>query len=250
MSIFVNRVNERLTECAVCSTILYMEMDTVNGNTGPPIDFKIDWEAIGEGLDDVEQKLLPFLSFGVPYVQVADFFNIHKSTISKRLERNKNFARAVAEARKIVKWELHKIWLNQKAVKAWENLDYFLTVDPLETDESGKYIYDKLLQRQLLSEKAKMTRFTLEQLGLRIQKVEVEHSVPRPIFVGDSTAAAMVIEAVKKSGEYKEPKEIATEYRIVSGDGGEKKKMVPTEEEAAIGEPWDRKSGRKIGVST
>lgn len=210
------------------------------------IDFKIDWSEIAEGLTDFDQQLLPFLAFGVPYSQIADFFDVDKSTITKRFTYDKHLGPAVAHARKIVKWELHRIWLNQKAVKAWENLDWFLSIDPFEKNEDDKFVHDSQMRKSLMSEKAKMTRFTLEQLGLRIQRVEVEHNTPRPMFDGDASAAQVVIEAINrlKDEGFKSPDVIAAEYKVISGveiTSEEPVRMKPSEEEREIKEPWDRR---------
>lgn len=226
-------------------------MDSSN-STDLQIDFNIDWSEIAHGLNEFEEQILPFLAFGVPYVQVAEFFGVHKSTISKRFELNKNFARAVAQARKIVKWELHRVFLNQKAVKAWSNLDWFLSVNPLEK-EDGKYVYeDVAIRRLLMSEKAKVSRFIVDQLGLRVHKVEVEHNTPPPMFIGDESAAAMVIDAINKTANEEStrtPKEIAAEYRLVKGQDRDKEtipfKLSEEEREAPL--PWDKKSVQNLG---
>ena len=222
--------------------------DDMDDKIVPAVDFQIDWMSLGEGLDDFERDLLPFMAFGVPYVQVANLFGVTKSAISKRISRNKSFANAIAEARKTVKWELHRIMLNQKAVIAWHNMDYYLTVDPFEKDEKDKYIYDATMRRELVKEKARMTRFTLEQLGLRIQKVEVEHNVPKPMFVGDSSAAEIVVQAIKRM-EIEEPKrakEVVGEYKVL--EGGTEAYKPDTKEIEEIESPWF-KTGNKSNAT-
>ena len=191
------------------------EQQTVQDNS-VPVDFSIDWGLIGEGLDDLENQMLPFMAFGVPYIQVARYFGIHKSTISKRLSRNPHFAQAVAEARKVIKWELHRVWLNNTAVMAWANVEWYLGLDPFEKDEEDKFVYTARIRLAMFNEKAKMSRFIIDQLGLRVHKVEVEHNAPKPIFVGDETAAAAIVDALSANPEVEtDPRKIAENYRLL-----------------------------------
>jgi len=219
----------------------------------PQVDFSIDWAAITDGLDDeLEKDMLPFLAFGVPYVQVADYFGIHKSTISKKIERNPAFANAIVEARKIVKWELHRIYLNQKAIIAWDVIDKTLSINPFERDEKEKYVHDAATRRTLFTEKNKMARFVVQQLGLRVQKVEVDHNVPKPIFMGDESAANMVIDAIKKHSSVDgiPVRDIATEYKIAQGkEQVHNVKMELSDEERELDIPYDRKSFDLQGAS-
>lgn len=164
-------------------------------------DLVIDWHALTEGLPDDRADWLPFLVFGMPYNKIAEIFGIDKSTITHALKGDtgrgsSELGRAVALGRKMVKRQLHYVWLDQKAVQAWRNVDYFLNIDPFATDESGGYLYDCSMQRTIFVEKAKMTKFILSQLGLHVQRYEVTHNVPEPMFRGDESLARIVIDTV------------------------------------------------------
>ena len=207
-------------------------------------DLMIDWLALSDGLHDSWADWMPFLVFGVPYAQIARIFDIDKSTVTNAIKLNPDFARRVAQGRKMVKRQLHYVWLDQKAVKAWKNIDFYLEVDPLEKKENGRYVYDASTRRMLMSEKAKMTRFVLQQLGLHVQRHEVLHHTPQPMFLGDETLAEHVIERVKElvtEEDERDIRAIAAEYRVIKGDGDDAIPFEPTEEEKELEAPYERK---------
>jgi len=212
-----------------------------------PSELMIDWVSLSEGLPSNWGDWMPFLAFGVPYVQIANIFGIDKSTITHALNGNKDFARRVSQARKMVKRQLHYVWLDQKAVMAWKNLDYYLTLDPFEKDEDEHYVIKTAAERRMMfQEKAKMTRFVLQQLGLHIQRHEVIHHTPQPMFMGDETLAQYVVDRVKdlvKGDEERDIDILAAEYRYVEGAGEQDyEDMTPMEDEIESEAPYDRKS--------
>lgn len=212
-----------------------------------PSELMIDWMNLTDGLPSNWGDWLPFLAFGVPYVQIAKIFNIDKSTITHALTGNKDFARRVAQVRKMVKRQLHYVWLDQKAVAAWKNIDYYLSLDPFAKDEDDKYIVkSEATRRMMFQEKAKMTRFVLQQLGLHIQRYEVVHHTPQPMFLGDETLAQYVIERVRDVVDGNENRDvdlIAAEYRYIEGTGQDYEPVVPTGDDEIESEaPYDRKS--------
>lgn len=211
-----------------------------------PSELLIDWEALTRNVRDEWADWMPFLVFGVPQVQIARIFDIDKSTITHALHGNKDFARRVAQGRKMVKRQLHYVWLDQKAVAAWRNIDYYLAVDPFEKNEDGQYIHNATMRRAMFQEKAKMTRFVLQQLGLHVQRYEVTHTTPQPMFLGDETLAQYVVERVKDvmtGEEERDVETIAAKYRFITGVGDDDiEDMVLTEEEEETERPYDRKS--------
>jgi len=215
-----------------------------------PSELLIDWESLTRDIREEWADWMPFLAFGVPNTQIARIFGIDKSTISHALNGNKEFAMRVAQARKMIKRQLHYVWLDQKAVNAWKNIDYYLNIDPFETDEEGQYIVKtESMRRAMFQEKAKMTRFVLQQLGLHVQRYEVTHNTPQPMFLGDETLAQYVVDRVKSvmSGEEERDVEtIAAQYRYIIGDNREYDEdavdIELSEEEEASEAPYDRKS--------
>ena len=211
-------------------------------------DLMIDWMALTEGLHESWADWMPFLVFGMPYVQIARIFDIDKSTITNALKFNPDFARRVSQGRKMVKRQLHFLWLDQKAVLAWKNLDYFLTLDPFEKDENGDYVIDdRSMRRLMFTEKAKMSRFILQQLGLHVQRHEVLHHTPQPMFLGDVSLAEHVVTRVKEIVDGKDERDvetIAAEFRVLQGDSEDAEfvELEPSEEEQEIERPYDRKS--------
>lgn len=211
-------------------------------------DLMIDWMALTEGLHDSWADWMPFLVFGMPYVQIAKIFDIDKSTITNALKFNPDFARRVAQGRKMVKRQLHFLWLDQKAVNAWKNIDYFLNIDPFEKSDDGEYVIeDKSMRRLMFTEKAKMSRFILQQLGLHVQRHEVLHHTPQPMFLGDVSLAEHVVTRVKEIVDGKDERDveaIAAEFRVLQGDAedAEFEELSPSEEEQDIERPYDRKS--------
>lgn len=208
-----------------------------------PSDLLIDWVSLSDGINDTWADWLPFLVFGVPYVQIAKIFGVDKSAITHAINGNKDFARRIAQGRKMVKRQLHYVWLDQKAVAAWRNIDYFLSLDPLEIDDEGKYVVkDAGTRRMMFQEKAKMTRFVLQQLGLHVQKYEVTHNVPQPMFMGDQTLASFVVDRVRSIVNGEDSRDvdvIAAEFRDVTDEYEE---FTMTEEESNTERPYDRKS--------
>ena len=212
-------------------------------------DLMIDWMALSEGLPDGEADWLPFLVFGVPYVQIAKIFGIHKSTITKALNNHPDFARRVAQGRKMVKRQLHYLWLDQKAVMAWQGVDYYLSLDPFEKDENGEYVNEVGVRRVMFQEKAKMVRFVLQQLGLHVQRHEVTHHTPQPMFMGDSSVAEIVVErvrAIMSGDDERDVDVIAGEYRdLIGADESELKEYEVSDIEDETAErPYQRKSPR------
>jgi len=211
-------------------------------------DLMIDWMALSDGLHDSWADWLPFLVFGVPYVQIAKIFEIDKSTITNALKFNPDFAKRVAQGRKIVKRQLHYVWLDQKAVNAWRNIDYYLNLDPYEKDGKGNYVYPSAERRAMFQEKAKMTRFVLQQLGLHVQRHEVLHHTPQPMFMGDSVLADHVINRVKEimtgSDDIADVEAISAQYRVLTGSIGndDAQDIEPTDEEQEIEAPYKRRS--------
>jgi hypothetical protein len=207
-------------------------------------DLLIDWMVLSEGLNDTHADWLPFLVFGMPYVQVAKIFGCDKSNITHALKAEGNgLARAVTKGRSMVKRQLHYVWLDQKAVQAWRNIDYFLQIDPFETDEKDKYVHSDAIRKLLIQERARMSRFVIQQLGLHVQRYEVKHTAPPPMFMGDSSLAKLVVERVTMamSGEQGDwdPDVISGEYHIVGDEGSQP--MKPSEEEAELEAPYDRR---------
>lgn len=185
-------------------------------------DVMIDWVALSEGLPDNYADWLPFLVFGIPYVKIAQVFGIDKSTITNALKYCPDLARRVSQGRNFVKRQLHYVWLDQKAVTAWKNIDYYLGIDPYEKDEGGKFIYPEVSERRvLLQEKAKMTRFVLQQLGLHVQRHEVVHHTPQPMFLGDSILAEHVVNKIKEivslDSDRRDVETISAEFRVLAG---------------------------------
>lgn len=211
-----------------------------------PSELMIDWVALTRDIRDAWADWMPFLVFGVPYTQIAKIFGIDRSTITHAINGNKDFARRVAQGRKMVKRQLHYVWLDQKAIVAWKNIDYYLTLDPLEKDEEDMYVIPaEATRRMMFQEKAKMTRFVLQQLGLHIQRHEVVHHTPQPMFLGDATLAQYVVERVKdivKSEEVRDVETIAAEYRYIVGDEAEMEELQPSKEEQESEAPYDKKS--------
>lgn len=210
-------------------------------------DLMIDWMALSDGLHESWADWLPFLVFGVPYVQIAKIFGVDKSAITNALKFNTDFAKRVSQGRKIVKRQLHYVWLDQKAVNAWKNIDYYLNLDPYEKDDGGDYIYPSSERRAMFQEKAKMTRFVLQQLGLHVQRHEVLHHTPQPMFMGDNILAEQVINRVKEimSGDEnnRDIEAISAEYRVITGrPSDEVEEFEPTEEEGEIEAPYKRRS--------
>lgn len=211
-------------------------------------DIMIDWMALTEGLHESWADWMPFLVFGMPYVKIADIFKIDKSTITNALKFNKDFARRVAQGRKMVKRQLHYLWLDQRAVSAWKNVDYFLSLDPYAKDEDGRYIIgDAYERRTMFTEKAKMSRFVLQQLGLHVQRHEVLHHTPQPMFLGDETLAKYVVERVSQVMNTSEPRDVETivaEYRALPDgiEDGDFKEIEPDGEELEIDAAYEKKS--------
>jgi len=199
----------------------------------------LNWQALAEGLPEHYADWLPFMVFGVPYADIARIFGIHKSTITKALTNNKDFARAVSQGRRLVKRQLHYVWLDQRAVSAWKNVGEYLNIDPMEKDEKGRYVIeDRTMRLALMKEKAKMSRFVLQQLGLHVQRVEVTHNSPPPMFMGDATLANIVIERVQKIMDGEDGDIVQGEYKKL-GDG---KPMEPMEDEEALGVVYKERS--------
>lgn len=212
-----------------------------------PSELMIDWMRITEGLPESWADWMPFLAFGVPYAQIAKLHGCDKSAITHALNGNKDFARRVAQVRKMVKRQLHYVWLDQKAVAAWKNIDYYLALDPLETDEEGQYVVkNEATRRMMFQEKAKMTRFVLQQLGLHIQRHEVVHHAPQPMFLGDETLAQVVVERVRDLMAGEEERDvdvIASEYRYIEGvEVEDYAEVEPVGDEEESEAPYDRKS--------
>lgn len=219
--------------------------------TGPTeiSDLMIDWQALGEGLAENHADWLPFLVFGMPYVQIARIFGCDKSNVTHALKRHPELARAVAQGRKMVKRQLHYVWLDQKAVSAWRSIDEFLLLEPFEVDEYGQYVHDKATRRTLIQEKAKMIRFVIQQLGLQVQRYEVTHNVPTPMFKGDDKLAQLVVERVTMVAEDNDKDVIAGNYKVLK-EGKDIEKMSPTEEEQEIEaayDKWHTNSSAKFG---
>jgi len=222
------------------------ELIQVPESASGELELYIDWEGLSDGLTQVMQDWLPFLAFGVPYVEIARIFGINKSTITHQIQNHPEFARAIAMSRQMMKWQLHQVWLNQKAIAAWKNVDYFLNLDPLAKDEEGKYLEkDPVMRRSMMQERAKMTRFVLEQLGLRVQRVEVTHNTPNPMFQGDESLAAEFVSKLKdiiESGkDIRSPEDMAKEYRRILAESDsidteqtEEGTFVPIEEEEEL----------------
>ena len=215
-----------------------------------PSELMIDWVGLTEGLPPNWADWMPFLAFGVPYAQIGRIFGIDPTGITHAMNGNKDFARRVSQVRKMVKRQLHYVWLDQKAVVAWKNIDYYLTLDPLEKDEDGKYVVkSEATRRMMFQEKAKMTRFVLQQLGLHIQRHEVVHHTPQPMFLGDETLAQYVVEKVKEiaSGddEERDVEIIAAKYRYVEGvEDQEYEPLTPSDEEKESETPYDVRGKR------
>jgi len=208
-------------------------------------DLMIDWMALSDGLHDSWADWMPFLVFGVPYVQIAKIFNVDKSAITNALKLNHDFGRRVAQGRKMVKRQLHYLWLDQKAVSAWKNIDFYLSCDPFEKKEDGTFLHDAGTRRMMFSEKAKMTRFVLQQLGLQVQRHEVLHHSPPPMFMGDATLADHVIDRVRDimNGEEERNIEIiATQYRVLNDDESESSDFKVDASEEKLEAPYDRRS--------
>jgi hypothetical protein len=220
-----------------------MTNEIVPEGTGEISELMIDWLTLSEGLMDSHADWLPFLVFGMPYVKIAEIFGCDKSNITHALNNHPELARAVAQGRKMVKRQLHYVWLDQKAVNAWRNIDYYLNLDPFEVNEENEYIHDSAMRRAMLVETAKMTKFVLQQLGLHVQRHEVLHSVPRPMFQGNQSLAALVIErvtmAMEAKDEDRDPGIVAAEFRVI--DDSETEKLKPTEEEREIEPAYDRR---------
>jgi len=201
-------------------------------------DVSIDWAALSEGVREQYVDWLPFLVFGMPYADVARLFRVHKSTITKALSSDKSLARAVAIGRTLVKRQLHYMWLDQKAVAAWRNIGGTLEVDPYEKDSGGSFVYDQKERIELLKERNKMSRFVVQQLGLNVQRVEVTHNTPMPMFLGDSSMADLVVSrvlgAMDADPKSRDPEAIAAEYRVVGGDYGETVDISYSEEEEEL----------------
>lgn len=223
-----------------------MELVQLGDEERLPSELMIDWLSLAEGLPSNWGDWLPFLAFGVPYVQIAKIFGIDKSTITHAINGNKDFARRVAQVRKMVKRQLHYVWLDQKAVVAWKNIDYYLTLDPFEKDEDDKYVIKaEATRRMMFQEKAKMTRFVLQQLGLHVQRHEVVHHTPQPMFLGDETLAQYVVEKVKEIATGEEERDvevIAAQYRYVEGvEDQEYEPLTPSDEELESEAAYSRK---------
>ena len=221
-----------------------LEIVQVGDEERLPSELMIDWVSVTDGLPDNWADWMPFLAFGVPYAQIARIFGIDKSGITHALNGNKDFARRVAQVRKMIKRQLHYVWLDQKAVVAWKNIDYYLTLDPLEKDEDDKYIVkSEATRRMMFQEKAKMTRFVLQQLGLHVQRHEVVHHTPQPMFLGDETLAQYVVEKVKDvmlAGEERDVDVIAAQYKYIESAGDlEYLPIKPEGEEVDIEPAYD-----------
>lgn len=223
-----------------------IELVQVSDDERIPSELMIDWVALTRDIRDEWADWMPFLVFGVPYVQIARIFGVDKSTITHALKGNADFARRVAQGRSMVKRQLHYVWLDQKAITAWKNIDYYLELNPLERDEDGAYIVkSEATRRMMFQEKAKMTRFVLQQLGLHVQRHEVTHHTPQPMFLGDETLAQYVVERVSSimsNEEERDVEVIAAEYRYITGGDSETEPMIMTDEEKESEAPYDRKS--------
>lgn len=177
---------------------------TVPDRTGGELsEVMIDWNALNDGVPDQYQDWMPFLVFGLPYIKIADIFGVSKSTVTKAITNHPALGRAISLGRKMVKRQLHYVWLDQKAVTAWKQLDGFLDLDPFEKNEKGKFIHDTATRRTLLVEKGKMVRFVLTQLGLHVQRVEVRHDAPPPMFLGDASLAEHVVQRITEVADQK-----------------------------------------------
>ena len=113
----------------------------------------------------------------------------------------------------------------------------------MATDDEGIYVVkDAATRKMMFQEKAKMTRFVLQQLGLHIQRHEVMHNVPQPMFMGDETLATFVVERVKsvmRDDGDRDVEVIAAEfYDITDRHTG----FEMTDEEAETERPYDKKS--------
>ena len=90
-----------------------------------------------------------------------------------------------------------------------------------------------------------MTRFVLQQLGLHVQRHEVVHHTPQPMFLGDETLARYVVEKVKDvmdSEETRDVEVIAAEYRYIEGVGDQEyEPLTQSEEEKETEAPYDKK---------
>jgi len=231
-----------------------LELVQIGDEERLPSELLIDWVSLTDGLPDAWGDWMPFLAFGVPYNQIAKIFGIDRSTITHALNGNKDFARRVSQVKKMIKRQLHYVWLDQKAVTAWKNVDYFLSLDPLAKDEEDKYIIkNETTRRMMFQEKAKMTRFVLQQLGLHVQRHEVVHHTPQPMFMGDETLAAYVVERVRnvmESGEERDVEVIAAKYKYIEGySEQETLPMEPIGEELDTEAPYDKtNSGRQLRV--
>jgi hypothetical protein len=202
-------------------------------------DLMIDWQRLGEGLSDQHADWLPFLVFGMQHKQVAEIFGCDRSNISHGIRNNPELAVAIAQGRKMVKRQLHYVWLDQKAIAAWRNIDNILNRDPFEKDENDKYMYDAAMRRTIYLEQAKMSRFVVQQLGLHVQRHEVMHSAPEPMFKGDQKLASLVVErvtmAMESDPKVRDPEVIAGEYAVIK----EHDKFEPTEEEKEVESPYE-----------
>jgi hypothetical protein len=229
-----------------------MSNEIAPAGAGETSELMIDWLALSDGLADNHADWLPFLVFGVPYVTIAEIFECDKSNITHALNNHPELSRAVSQGRKMVKRQLHYLWLDQKAVKAWRNIDYYLNLDPFEKKEgSDDYVHDAAMRRTMLVESAKMTKFVLQQLGLHVQRHEVLHNVPTPMFQGDQSLAKLVVERVTMAMEAKSDERdvdvVAAEYTVLTGD--EDKKFEIADEEREIEPAYDRR-GRVAGYET
>lgn len=196
-------------------------------------DLMIDWQGLSEGLTDQHADWLPFLVFGMPHKQVAEIFGCDRSNVSHGIRNNPELAGAISQGRKMVKRQLHYVWLDQKAVSAWRNIDEILSKDPFEKNRLDHYIYDKNMQKTIYLEKAKMSRFVVQQLGLHIQRHEVVYNVPAPMFKGDQKLASLVVERVtmvmdSEPGD-RDPAVISGEYSVI--DDHEEFRQVEEEKE-------------------
>lgn len=201
-------------------------------------DLLIDWEALADGLAESHAEWLPFLVFGVPNNQIAKIFNIDRSIITHAIQRNDNLAYAISQGRKIVKRQLHYLWLDQKAVAAWKGVDFFLEVDPFESDENGQSKYTPVMQKAILIEKAKMIRYIIGQLGLHVHRYEVTHDTPTPMFKGDKDLAEIVMERISFTVDRNRKDASAIIPTVLIADG-KYEPVIPMEEEIDSSAPYD-----------
>lgn len=152
-----------------------VEVNAIDDATAPEIEFSEVVRRYEDGLTDQQLRALPYISYGVSLSRVADILGVSVSSVRKWM-KEPVFSAALRDARAAMsKW--HASMLDAVAVRAWERAWEIINNDVDPDDKVGR------------QEQARMTRFVLEQLGLKTHRKEVTHKFdPGPALnVSDDT---------------------------------------------------------------